>query len=240
MANTVVTGTADVFTSGSITMGEIFAFLDTEPVGTVKESILSQAQFQDRAGDGWILANGASLSTSAYPELFAAIGYTYGGAGANFNIPNMQNRYTRMSGSSPVGTLQSQATKKNGLSISGGDFYLSGGTPSGGVNFLSTSHCHVNNGYIFPLTFEGTKTFRGNSPNTFFSGYCQLRFRSTLSCDSYASGCSTVKRGLSVCGSLNNPQGTNSASIYYNAPGLSSSSETRPSTIIVNCFVRVK
>jgi hypothetical protein len=37
---------------------------------------------------GWMLCNGASLPTAAYPALFAQIGYTYGGSGANFNLPS--------------------------------------------------------------------------------------------------------------------------------------------------------
>jgi microcystin-dependent protein len=44
------------------------------------------------APDGYLLCNGQSLSTGAYPSLFTAIGYTYGGSGSSFNIPNLQNR----------------------------------------------------------------------------------------------------------------------------------------------------
>jgi len=40
---------------------------------------------------GFLLANGASVSTVTYPSLFATIGYNYGGAGASFNLPNMVN-----------------------------------------------------------------------------------------------------------------------------------------------------
>ncbi len=36
----------------------------------------------------WIPCDGASYSTALYPDLFAAIGYTYGGSGATFNVPN--------------------------------------------------------------------------------------------------------------------------------------------------------
>lgn len=31
--------------------------------------------------DGWLACNGASLSTTTYADLFAVIGYTYGGSG---------------------------------------------------------------------------------------------------------------------------------------------------------------
>jgi len=38
---------------------------------------------------GWLLCDGAAYSRTAYPELFAAIGTTYGGAGSSFNVPDM-------------------------------------------------------------------------------------------------------------------------------------------------------
>jgi hypothetical protein len=38
---------------------------------------------------GWMLCQGQSLPVAAYPQLFAQIGYTYGGSGANFNLPNI-------------------------------------------------------------------------------------------------------------------------------------------------------
>ena len=41
---------------------------------------------------GWLFCNGQSLSTSTYVLLFTAIGYTYGGSGSTFNIPDMQGR----------------------------------------------------------------------------------------------------------------------------------------------------
>ena len=44
---------------------------------------------------GWLLCDGASVATATYPDLFTAIGYAYGGAGANFNLPNMVSRFTR-------------------------------------------------------------------------------------------------------------------------------------------------
>jgi microcystin-dependent protein len=44
------------------------------------------------APSGYLLCTGQSISTTAFPELFAVIGYTYGGSGANFNVPNLQNR----------------------------------------------------------------------------------------------------------------------------------------------------
>ena len=41
---------------------------------------------------GFFLCNGASLVVATYPDLFNVIGYAYGGAGANFNIPDTRGR----------------------------------------------------------------------------------------------------------------------------------------------------
>lgn len=57
------------------------SFSDT-PVGTITGYAGASAP------TGWLLCNGATLSTTAYPELFAVIGYTYGGSGSSFILPN--------------------------------------------------------------------------------------------------------------------------------------------------------
>jgi microcystin-dependent protein len=39
---------------------------------------------------GWLICDGSSLSTAVpYAALFAVLQYTYGGSGANFNLPNL-------------------------------------------------------------------------------------------------------------------------------------------------------
>ena len=46
---------------------------------------------------GWLRCNGAAINREAYPELFAAIGTTYGaGDGATtFNLPDSRGRFLR-------------------------------------------------------------------------------------------------------------------------------------------------
>jgi len=44
---------------------------------------------------GWLKRNGASLPTATYAALFAVIGYTYGGAGANFLLPDDRALFPR-------------------------------------------------------------------------------------------------------------------------------------------------
>lgn len=49
----------------------------------------------------WALCDGSSLLAAAYPDLFAVLGYRYGGSGANFNLPNTQSRMTVGAGTGP-------------------------------------------------------------------------------------------------------------------------------------------
>lgn len=53
----------------------------------------------DKVPDGFLLCNGSSYSRTAYPELFAAIGTTWGAGNGTttFNVPNLAERV-------PVGT----------------------------------------------------------------------------------------------------------------------------------------
>jgi microcystin-dependent protein len=44
------------------------------------------------APNGWLYCDGSTLAVSAYQNLFNKIGYAYGGAGSNFNIPDLQAR----------------------------------------------------------------------------------------------------------------------------------------------------
>jgi microcystin-dependent protein len=44
------------------------------------------------APSGYLLCQGQTLSTTTYANLFSTIGYTYGGAGSSFLLPNLQNR----------------------------------------------------------------------------------------------------------------------------------------------------
>jgi microcystin-dependent protein len=53
---------------------------------------------------GWVLANGASLSTATYPALFAVLAYRFGGSGANFSVPNLNNGHILVGSTSSPGT----------------------------------------------------------------------------------------------------------------------------------------
>jgi hypothetical protein len=65
------------------------------------------------APDGWLVANGASISTITYAALFQKIGYTYGGSGTTFNIPDLRGLFIRGVGgdASAQGTKQTDAIR---------------------------------------------------------------------------------------------------------------------------------
>lgn len=44
------------------------------------------------APSGFIPCDGRSLSTSEYPELFGVVGYTWGGSGSSFNVPDKREK----------------------------------------------------------------------------------------------------------------------------------------------------
>jgi len=57
---------------------------------------------------GWLYCNGTSYGTGAFPALFGAIGYTWGGSGGNFNVPNLVGWFIRGAGGNAPGLGQSQ------------------------------------------------------------------------------------------------------------------------------------
>lgn len=59
------------------------------PVGVILECPISTPF------SGSLECDGSSIDTTTYAALFAVIGYTYGGSGANFNIPDYRGEFLR-------------------------------------------------------------------------------------------------------------------------------------------------
>jgi len=62
---------------------------ESNPIGIIRE------WFTESAPDGWMECDGSSLLVASYTDLFAIIGYRYGGSGANFNIPDLRGLLVR-------------------------------------------------------------------------------------------------------------------------------------------------
>jgi len=95
--NEVVNGDLDI--SGNLTIGQNLTatnyyargnyYLNNYvliPAGTIIQS----ASINEP--NGWFDCNGRTLNIDVYSYLFNAIGYTYGGSGSNFNIPDIRGR----------------------------------------------------------------------------------------------------------------------------------------------------
>ena len=56
---------------------------------------------------GYLACDGSAVSTSIYPDLFAAIGYTWGGNGSSFILPDLRRKTTVGSGGTETTILSS-------------------------------------------------------------------------------------------------------------------------------------
>lgn len=62
---------------------------------------------------GWLFCDGSAYDVSTYPTLFSVIGYTYGGSGSTFRVPDLRLRF-------PLG--RNSVSPANALGNTGGDF----------------------------------------------------------------------------------------------------------------------
>ena len=88
----------------SITAGSIYSTrfrgVDFIPIGTIfpyagaydSDSVLATSDL-NAATFVWLPCDGTPKLVSQYPELFAVIGYTYGGSGSVFNVPDSRGRF---------------------------------------------------------------------------------------------------------------------------------------------------
>jgi microcystin-dependent protein len=70
------------------------AVVDVLPVGSIIDFAGTAAP------TSYLVCDGSSYDTGVYAALFSVIGYTWGGSGANFNVPNLQGFVTAGSGGS--------------------------------------------------------------------------------------------------------------------------------------------
>jgi microcystin-dependent protein len=80
------------------TSGQVLAKVDAVDYNTEWKTLLLTpagviSQFAgSTAPTGYLLCTGQSVSTTTFADLFSVIGYTYGGSGSSFTIPNLQGR----------------------------------------------------------------------------------------------------------------------------------------------------
>lgn len=84
---------------------------------------------------GWLFCNGESHGTATYPNLFAAIGTTYGGSGTAFGVPDLRRRMVLGFGTSASGTA---------VGVTGGNFDHTHSGPSHTHNMNNHTHSMQN------------------------------------------------------------------------------------------------
>lgn len=87
----------------------------------------------------WVPADGTSYSISTYPQLFSRIGYTFGGSGGSFNVPDLRGR-------SPIGhgTGSGLTSRTIGVQYGGETHTLSvAELPSGNLSVTDPGHAHT-------------------------------------------------------------------------------------------------
>ena len=83
---------------------------------------------------GWIWCDGTSYGTATYSNLFTALGYAYGGSGANFNVPDLRGRVG--AGKDNMGGTAANRLTSTGAGIAGTALNATGGTET--VTLAST------------------------------------------------------------------------------------------------------
>lgn len=107
---------------------------------------------------GWFLLNGASLATATYPILFAKYGYTFGGAGASFSLPDLTDGAVPVAKGLTLFTSYGASGGEINHTLSSGELAVHshsdtftatasshGHSGSASINAASSSHVHAGN-----------------------------------------------------------------------------------------------
>jgi microcystin-dependent protein len=169
------------------------------------------------APDGFVLCDGASYTTAAKPALFAAIGYTWGGSGVNFNVPDLRGFVTAgrddmggtAAGRITVGVAGFVGTT---LGATGGDqraqLHSHSGTDSGhGHGVTDPGHTHVQ------INGSGYNGSTGHTSNGYVDesnggNITNMTSNSSVSNITVNSGASVITIGNSGAGGSQNVQPT--------------------------------
>jgi len=173
--NTTITGNIDL-TGSAADSGRISAnYLDVPNISPIGSIMMWPGATDTWPTANWRQCNGAGLSTSTYSDLFNIIGYTYGGSGATFNLPDLQNKFVAGAGDSyslndsgganavtlttdqlpsHTHTLTDPGHRHTYNGSNGPDNQAGGGTPvpAGGSNFNNRNTNNANTGITIDST----------------------------------------------------------------------------------------
>jgi microcystin-dependent protein len=175
------------------------------------------------APTGWLFADGSVLDTTAYATLFAAIGYTYGGAGASFNLPDLRGRaaFGKDNMDNTVGTGGGDAarlTSGSAAAVDGDTLGAAGGVEA---TALTTAQMPVHN-------HSGTAASAGSHSHSY------TNYPSTLTED--GSGGNAREAGVAT-GATTSAAGSHSHSLSINNAGSGSAHTNLPPALVLNYII---
>lgn len=168
-----------------------FVILGGVSTGVVAGSNLPVGAIIDYAGTAapsvnWLMCYGQAVAVASYPDLHAVIGYAFGGAGANFNLPDLRGRAVygidnmggsdagRLSLANTIGTTGGDQTVSIGVAnlpshthdLAHG--HTASGSSSGSVSGSTTATSHGHSGSSTAATSHGHSgsTTGGESSHT--------------------------------------------------------------------------
>jgi microcystin-dependent protein len=182
---------------------------DALPVGT----IIAWGGTTRSVPSGWMLCNGKPLSKSAYPDLFTAIGTSWGASGSNFNLPDLRGRFLR---GDDAGAGRDPDAKKRTPSNPGGSATGVGSVQEDSLqNHTHDQAPHQHQYYIYTSTTQ--VALSGSS-----GMYCTNPSGQSL--------WNTIEASVNIMG----------AKRYSTKSKVNAGEETRPKNASVNFIIKVK
>jgi len=195
------------------------------------------------APTGWLVCDGASLSTTTYAALFSTIGYSFGGSGGSFNLPDLRGRFVRyddnmgthgITGVSAAGAAsrdsgrvhgssQTQTTAKNGLTNATSSLTIS-------LNNQSANHSHTDSGHSHSTTIPRAGTSAPVAGVTNFTT-SNTNYDPWQVINSSSNSASLGTQNASHTHTLSS--GSSSAQV------LTGDAETRPINIALNAIIKI-
>lgn len=172
------------------------------------------------APPGWLLCNGSSYATTDYPALFTAILYTFGGAGANFQVPDLRQRFPLGKAASGTGAV---------LAATGGliDHTHAGGSHTHAI----PAHVHSIATHSHPVPFNGWGTVLNTPPlaGTLQAGGAGVGAESSVT---QANAFNTT--GVSSAADT----GANVVGIVTDAGGTAATGQANPPFLVLNFIIK--
>ncbi len=138
------------------------------------------------APSGWLISDGTGYDPVTYPDLFAVIGYDFGGAGSTFNLPDLTQRV-------PMGVGGSYARLNTGGSA---------------THSLTTAQMPAHNHTVNdPGHYHSAIAFAGSGGGPTVAGW-------TVGGASYANGASFAGTGISYTGISTQNAGSSPAQAF--------------------------